>query len=77
MRILNITSKVPGITNIILFSEILKDDYLYSSQLSIIEDVDDTEDVLMSLPYDDLPDSTIVTDRRCIFKTIFIEKGYI
>jgi len=76
MKILTCISKIPGISSVVLYSETLKDDYLFNHQLSIVGDVDDDENAKFINRYDTIPDTTLTSDRHCVFNVIFVQKGY-
>ena len=76
MKIITLPCKLAGISNVILFTESLKDDYLFNHQLSIVSDMDDAEDIRYAHQYDQIPDTTIASDRKCSLKVISVQKGY-
>lgn len=75
MKIIKVKSLLPNVENIVLFTETRKDDYLYSHQLGITDDVDDSKEVLDSKKYDKLPDESIVSDRTCFYKPVSVKAG--
>lgn len=74
MKIKKLTSSLSDISNIILYTETSKDDYLFNHQLSIVNDSDIKNEMLTL--YDKFPDETIVSDRKCFIHVISIQRGY-
>lgn len=76
MQIKKVKSQYKGIDSIILYTENLKDDYLYNHQLDLVTDFDDDDDMIFLRSYDTLPDETLVSSRYCFVKVILIKRGF-
>jgi|WetSurMetagenome_2_1015567.scaffolds.fasta_scaffold87736_5 hypothetical protein len=70
MHILSITPRNSTIKSVILFTEDSQNDYLYSHQLSIVNDNDDDVDEQRNSLYDSVPDISHVSDRHCLYVCI-------
>lgn len=75
MKIIKVPSLLPQYSEVVLFTETSKDDYLFNHQLSFVSDTDDDETEIKARPYMSIPDEAIVSDRQCLFKSVSITAG--
>lgn len=73
MNIKTVKSQYSEIETVIFYTETKKEDYFFVHHLSITEDMPENTDVLQAKLYKKLPDTTLVSDRKCLLNFITVK----
>jgi hypothetical protein len=69
MKIVKKSSPHKDVTEVILFTENLTEDFITNHVINLVENSEDTSDAILARKYTQLPESILVSDRQCTIAT--------